>query len=171
MCFILHLDEFPTLTPTTPPTSPVLGASKHSSHVPSENSLALCIRHYISDTLTSHLLGHPSHALSCIILSITHHLGINFENRPMTLDEICKTVNKCIALVHCVLLKLRHCPSPSDVFYELTVCGPVEKKRNRRRKILYPQAMFSLGLVPYRHFYTLKCRCSMMKNGVFDYSW
>ena len=117
MCFILHLDEFPTLTPTTPPTSPVLGASKHSSHVPSENSLALCIRHYISDTLTSHLLGHPSHALSCIILSITHHLGINFENRPMTLDEICKTAHDhCQSqLPNTVIVQARQLYSSSDL--------------------------------------------------------
>ena len=43
---------------------------------------------------------------------------------------ICKTVNKCIALVHCVLLKLRHCPSPSDVYVHRTYMYTVKAFEN-----------------------------------------
>jgi PI-3-kinase-related kinase SMG-1 len=80
----------PSLTPPTPPQSPVLGTGLPNPHVPSENILAQPIRRYISDTLTTHLLGQPTHTLCCITLSILHQLGVPFENRPVVLDELCR---------------------------------------------------------------------------------
>ena len=35
--------------------------------------------------------------------------------------------------------------------------GPVEKKKSRRRKLLYPHPKLSLGLVPYRPLLWSRC--------------
>ena len=35
--------------------------------------------------------------------------------------------------------------------------GPVEKKRSRRRKVLYPHPKLSLGLVLYRPLFVSRC--------------
>ena len=56
-------------------------------------SLSLPMRKYISNTLTTHLLGHPSHALSCITLSVIHQLGVGFDSRSMVLEELCRMVS------------------------------------------------------------------------------
>ena len=48
--------------------------------------------------------------------------------------------------------------------------GPVEKKRSRRRKLLYPHPKLSLGLVPYRPLLLNRCTyvaCEI--NDVLDY--
>ena len=36
------------------------------------------------------------------------------------------------------------------MYIHMSLSGPVEKKRSRRRKLLYPHPKLSLGLVPYR---------------------
>ena len=73
--------------------SPILGAGSRTNHVPSDMSLSLPMRKYISNTLTTHLLGHPSHALSCITLSVIHQLGVGFDSRSMVLEELCRMVS------------------------------------------------------------------------------
>ena len=75
--------------------SPILGVGSRPNHVPSDATLSLPIRKYISSTLTTHLLGHPSHALSCITLSVVHQLGVGFASRPMVLDDLCRMVSGC----------------------------------------------------------------------------
>lgn len=75
--------------------SPILDAGNRPNHVPSDMSLSLPIRKYISNTLTTHLLGQPSHTLCCITLSIIHQLGVGFDSRSTMLEELCRMVSGC----------------------------------------------------------------------------
>jgi len=85
-------DHSTGFNPPTPPGTPT--RKQFVLHVPSESSLGLPIRHYISETLICHVLGQPSHSLACCLISaITQYLGIPLPNRQMPMEDVCKLAN------------------------------------------------------------------------------
>ena len=80
-------------TPTaTPPGTP--GRRSFSIHVPTQSSLTLPIRRYISGTLITHVLGQPSFSLATFLISAnTQYLGIELPSKQITLEDVCKLAN------------------------------------------------------------------------------
>ncbi len=80
-------------TPTaTPPGTP--GRRSLSIHIPTQSSLTLPIRRYISGTLISHVLGQPSFSLATFLVSAnTQYLCIELPDKQITLEEVCKLAN------------------------------------------------------------------------------
>jgi PI-3-kinase-related kinase SMG-1 len=78
--------------PPTPPGTP--GRKSLLIPVPSEQSLCLPVRRYISESLTCHVLGQPSFSLASLLVSTTkEYLGAKLPSNPIPVEDLCKVVS------------------------------------------------------------------------------
>ena len=78
--------------PPTPPGTP--GRKSLLIPVPSEQSLGLPIRRYISESLICHVLGQPSYSLACLLVSvITEYLEVDLPVKQLPIEDLCKMVH------------------------------------------------------------------------------
>ena len=77
------------------PTPPGTPGHKHPSiHIPTDSHLGLPIRRYIAETLICHVLGQPSYALACLLVSATtQNLEIKLPNKQLSIEDVCKLAN------------------------------------------------------------------------------
>ena len=80
--------------PPTPPGTP--GRKSLLIPVPSEQSLCLPIRRYISESLICHVLGQPSFSLaSLLVATMKEYLGVKLPANPpapVPVEDLCKVV-------------------------------------------------------------------------------
>jgi PI-3-kinase-related kinase SMG-1 len=89
-------EEHPAgLQQQTPPGTP--GRKSLLIPVPSEQSLCLPVRRYISESLICHVLGQPSYSLASLLVStMKEYLGGNLPPNPVSpipVEDLCKVVN------------------------------------------------------------------------------
>ena len=81
--------------PPTPPGTP--GRKSLLIPVPSEQTLCLPIRRYISESLICHVLGQPSFSLASLLVStMKEYLGVKLPSNPPTsipVEDLCKVVS------------------------------------------------------------------------------
>lgn len=81
--------------PPTPPGTP--GRKSLLIPVPSEQTLCLPIRRYISESLICHVLGQPSYSLASLLVStMQEYLGVKIPATtlaPITVEDLCKVVS------------------------------------------------------------------------------
>lgn len=79
----------------TPPTPPGTPNKRQPVQVTTEASLSLPVRRYISETLTCHVLGHPSYSLATFLMfAITEYLEVGLPDKPVSIEELCKVTNE-----------------------------------------------------------------------------
>ena len=91
----LSITESDVTSSHTPPTPPGTPNKRQPVQVTTEASLSLPIRRYISETLTCHVLGHPSYSLATFLMfAITEYLEVRLPNKPVSIEELCKVTNE-----------------------------------------------------------------------------
>ena len=84
--------------PPTPPGTP--GRKSLLIPVPSEQTLCLPIRRYISESLICHVLGQPSYSLASLLVStMKEYLGVKIPATtlaPITVEDLCKVVSSLL---------------------------------------------------------------------------
>lgn len=84
--------------PPTPPGTP--GRKSLLIPVPSEQSLCLPIRRYISESLICHVLGQPSYSLaSLLVATMAEYLGVSLPANliaPIPVEDLSKVVSSLL---------------------------------------------------------------------------
>ena len=112
--FVHNTEHSMGFQPPTPPGTP--GRKSLLIPVPSEQSLCLPIRRYISETLICHVLGQPSFSLASLLVStMKEYLGVKLPANPpapIPVEDLCKVVGglPAYAISHCL------------VYYMYTTC-------------------------------------------------
>eukprot|EP00731_Ephydatia_muelleri_P029201 Em0020g845a len=91
----LNVPESEVMSGHTPPTPPGTPNKRQPVQVTTEASLSLPVRRYISETLTCHVLGHPSYSLATFLMfAITEYLEVGLPDKPVSIEELCKVTNE-----------------------------------------------------------------------------